>query len=150
MTNHEQWCRAKAFEHSDAAKRTRDHYELHRMAVPLECIGKWFAVALIDGSSDGVLYDGKQDAVRHQHHNEMYYAYVQINPGGMSICEAEAFLKIHRDMYDAGVRLHDPAHPQGGHSLIPALSAEDQRSMRSSIRSRGRTHPSGLLLPGDR
>lgn len=146
---HEQWCRARAFEHSDAAKRTRDQYELHRMALPLECIGKWFAVALLDGTSDGVLYAGKQETVRHQHHNEQWYAYVQINPGGMSVCEAEAFLKIHRDMYDKGVRLHDPDASSGGHSLIPALSAEDQRSRRNSIRSGGRRRPSGLIMPGE-
>lgn len=150
MSNHALWCRAKAFEHSDAAKRTSDHYELHRIAMDVESIGKWFAVALIDGQSDGVLYDGKQAAVSHQHHNEQYYAYVQINPGGMSICEAEAFLKIHRDMYDAGVRLHDPAHSQGGHSLIPSLTTEDMRSLRTSVRNRGRTRPSGLFIPGDK
>jgi hypothetical protein len=146
---HENWCRARAYDHSDAAKRCSDTYELHRTVRPLECIGMWFAVALIDGTSDGELYDGKRDAIIHQHHNEQYYAYVQINPGPMSPCASEAFIRVHRDMYDKGVRLADPGHNKGGHSLIPSLTAEDMRSVRTSIRSGGRTRPSGLIVPGD-
>lgn len=145
--SHSPWCRARSFDHSDAAKRTSDHYELHRMALGADSIGKWFAVALYDGTSDGVLYDGKRDAIVHQHHNEQHYAYVQINPGSMDACAAEAFLKIHRDMYDKGLRLADPDHSKGGHSIIPSLNAEDMRSTRNSIRSGGRTRPSGLILP---
>jgi hypothetical protein len=145
--NHSPWCRQKAFDHSDAAKRCSDQYELHRMALGDDAVGKWIAVALVDGSSDGVAYDGKRDAITHQHHNEQYYAYIQICPTGMSPCEAEAYLKIHREMYDKGMRLADPDHAKGGHSMIPALTNEDMRSRFQSIRSGGRTRPSGLYLP---
>lgn len=127
--SHSPWCQAKALAHTDAAKRVSDTYELHRMARPLECIGKWFACALLDGTTDGVLYDSKGDAVRHQHHNEMYYAYVMISPGSMDACAAEAFLKIHRMMYDKGIRLHDPDdRDHGGLSVVPRMNAEDMRA----------------------
>lgn len=145
--SHSPWCRAKAFDHTDAAKRCSDIYELHRVALGDDAIGKWFAVALFDGDSDGTAYDGKQECIRHQHHNEQHYAYIQINPGGMSPCEAEAFLKIHREMYDKGMRLADPDHAKGGHSMIPALTNEDMRSRLTSIRSGGRKRPSGLYTP---
>lgn len=147
--SHSPMCRAQSFDHSDAAKRCSDHYELHRMALGVDSIGKWFAVALVDGSSDGIAYDRKRDCVIHQHHNEQYYAYIQINPGGMSACEAEAFLRIHRVMYDKGVRLVDPDHAKGGHSMIPALTTEDMRSRLTSIRSGGIVRPSGLVFPWD-
>jgi hypothetical protein len=110
-------------------------------------IGMWFAVALADGHSDGIAYHGKRDAVLHQHHNEQFYAYIQICPTGMSPCEAEAFLRIHREMYDKGMRLADPDHAKGGHSMIPALTNEDMRSRLTSIRSGGRVRPSGIYTP---
>lgn len=113
-------------EHSDAAKRVRDEYALHRLADPIGHIGKWFAVALADGASDHVLYDSRQECVSHQHHNEMYYAYIQIVPATMTACEAETFLLTVRKMYDAGFRLTDPASRGGGRELIKRVAREDQ------------------------
>lgn len=136
MYIHSPWCGAKVFNHSDAAKRVSDTYELHRAVNGANAIGHWFASALSDGISDGVMYDNKHDAITHQHHNEQHYVYIQINPGGMSPCEAEAFLRIHRDMYDAGIRLADPDHNKGGHSLIPEFTTEDMRALRTSLRRR--------------
>src|SRR5581483_7729869 len=130
-------CRNQAVEHSDAAKRVSDTYQLHRLAVPLECVGHWFAVALHDGSSDGELYPTKRACVRHQKHNEQFYAYVRMMPGTMTICDAEVFLSTYRKMYDAGLRMTDPDHSNGGIDMIPRATCEDQFSQVMSILSGG-------------
>lgn len=115
--------------HSDAAKRVHDNYHLHRTADYFASLGKWIAVALQDGSSDGVLYDSKQDAITHQHHNEQWYAYIQITPANMTVCSAEIFLGVTRRLYDKGFRMVDPDHRGGGRELIKRASFEDQVSL---------------------
>lgn len=125
-TTHEIWCQQKAFNHSDAAQRLYDTYNLHRVAIGDDAIGKWFASALSDGHSDGILYDSKLDCVRHQHHNEQFYAFIKIVPPSMRICEAEVMLKTQRQLYDKGMRMTDPDHKHGGPDVIKRISAEDQ------------------------
>lgn len=132
-------------DHSDAAKRVADAYNLHRTAAGMGAVGQWIAVALCDGTSDGVLYGCKQAAVRHQHHNEAYYAFIRIAPCSMSPCEAESFLRTNRALYDAGMRLADPDHRGGGREVIPRLTVEDQRAQIAAILGRGR--PTNLILP---
>src|SRR5689334_16960600 len=105
--SHIQQCRQKFRLHSDAARRMADHYNLHRAAMPHDSVGKWVAIALADGDSDGAMYDSKLDCIRHQHHNERYYAFVCIVPSTMSPCEAEIFLRTNRRLYDAGMRMTD-------------------------------------------
>lgn len=113
-------------DHSDAAKRIADTFSLHRLADPYGNIGCWFAAALIDGSTDNVLYDSKQDAIAHQHHNENYYTYIQIVPSSMTACEAEIMLKIARMAYDGGVRRTDGDSRM---DLIRRLGWEDQTAL---------------------
>lgn len=125
-TIHQAWCQVKAFNHSDAAKRLCDTYNLHRLAVGDDAIGKWFASALSDGRGDGVLYPSKVECVRHQHHNEQFYTFVRIGPPSMGICEAEVMLKTARQLYDKGLRMSDPAHKHGGPDVIRRLTVEDQ------------------------
>lgn len=129
--NHTHYCRTLV--HSDAAKRICDTYTLHRLADPIGNIGQWFAVAIADGTSDGVLYDSRIDAIRHQRHNEFYYVYVQIVPAQMSICDAEIFLAGVRKTYEARKKLMDRNHPQGGLEIIPRLTVEDQRAQNAGI-----------------
>src|SRR5256885_1144232 len=93
--------------HSDAAKRISDTYNLHRIADPYGNVGYWFAAALATGQSDMVLYDSKSTAIRHQHHNENYYTYIQIVPSTMTPCEAEIMLQVARMAYDNGMRRTD-------------------------------------------
>lgn len=133
--------------YSDAAKRTADWYNLHRMADPLGTVGKWFAVALTDGSSDGTLYDSRTDCITHQHHNEKYYAYVQIKPATMTEREAETFLAVQRKLYDNDMRIIDPDLPNGGPELIPRLTREDQASQIRRLFGSPEP-PRNLLLPG--
>jgi len=125
MSEHEPWCRMKLLGHTDPAKRLCDHYNLHRIGAGTDSIGKWIAVRLIDGDSDGVLYDDKLAAVTHQHHNEQFYTFVKMIPSGMALCEAEVMLATARRLYDAGLRLADPDHKHGGMDVIKRSTVED-------------------------
>lgn len=119
--------------HSDAARRCSDAVNLHVSALGFDARRKWVAVRLADGSSDGVLYDTRRDAVRHQP-NERLAAYVRIAPGGMSVCAAESFLSFNRRAYDAGFRLTDPDDRNGGRQIIPRLTREDQARQMARLR----------------
>lgn len=92
---------------SDEGRRCSEAVNLHLESLGAEAIGKWVAIRLSDGGSDGILYDKKADAVRFQLH-EFQCAYVCIPPGGMPPNEADVYLRVHRQMYDAGVRFADP------------------------------------------
>lgn len=127
--------------HSDAAKRCSDTYRLHRLADHFGSLRHWFAVSLADGTGDNVLYDSKADAVTHQHHNEDNYAFVQIVPSDMTVCDAETYLKIQRKLREAGIKVTDP-------QPIPRLSREDMGSQMRSI-TRG-TRPSNLIWPNQK
>lgn len=113
-------------DHSDAAKRISDIYTLHRVADPYGNIGSWIACALSDGQSDMVLYDSKRDAIRHQHHKENFYTFIQIVPSMMTPCEAEVILKVARMIYDRGGRISDGFSK---HDLIKRLGWEDQLAL---------------------
>lgn len=147
VTPHDVNCPHRDRDHDDAAKRCSDQYALHLIGAGQDAVGSWFAVALADGRSDGVLYPSKRAAVRHQHHNEFRYAFIRIGPASMSVCEAAEYLATNRALYDKGLRLPDPDHRAGGLDMIPRLTAEDQRNQVASILSGGRRAPSNLLLP---
>jgi len=140
VSEHEPWCRLKAFHHTDAAKRVCDDYNLHRIADPYGSIGKWIACALNDGRSDRTVYDSKLDAVKHQHHNEQWYTYIKISPSSINACEAEVMLSTARSLYDKGMRLTDPDHKHGGPDVIKRLNVED-------LLAQGRGVIQNLLMP---
>lgn len=142
-------CQLSGFtgDHTDAAKRIRDEYALHRIADPIGNIGKWFAVSLAEGKSDHTLYDSRRDAVTHMHHDEERFAYIQIVPSTMNYCEAEAFLNGARKMASAGIRLTDRDHRAGGREVIRRATNEDQNSLLRSILSRGQIPAANLRLP---
>lgn len=114
-----------AFGFSDEAKRCSDTVNLHLTANPY-CVGRWVAIRLSDGGSDNVLYDTRADAVRHQLHEQLC-AYVKIMPGGMSVKEAQVYLKYHRELYDAGFRLPDP---EFNVPLMPLTARDKARQIR--------------------
>ena len=117
-------------DHSDAAKRVADIYSLHRLADPYGNIGYWIACALADGQSDMVLYESKQAAIRHQHHNENWYTFIQIVPSNMTPCEAEVMLKVARMAYESGMRVTDGLSRR---DLIKRLGWEDQTALSNGI-----------------
>lgn len=93
--------------YSDAARRMSDAISLHLAADPDNAYGKYMGFKLRDGESDGVLYDTRSDAIRHQKSMDAM-CYVQIRPGGMSPRVCEDFLIGHRAMHDAGYRIPHP------------------------------------------
>jgi len=142
--NHTGMCRT--LRHSDAAKRASAEYNTHYVCGGNPAIGRWIAISLADGSTDHQLYDTKREAVRHQHHNEKNFAFVQIQPQSMPVCDAEAMLSIHRKMAEAGVTLIDRDSPTGGKEPIRRLAREDMKNQLRSIRNGGRTAPSNLTF----
>lgn len=132
---------------SDAAKRISDTYNLHRIGQPIDSIGKWFAAKLNDGTSDDVLYDSKLDAVTHQRHNELYYAYFQIIPRNMEPREAEGLLRVYRQASKLNIRLADRDHPGGGMDIIKRSTQEDQYNQIAALFGKGR--PSNISFRMD-
>ncbi len=117
-----------ATEHTDAAKRVCDSVNLHQLAGDAgwaweNVRGKWMAFKLEDGSSDGTLYDSKQDAIHHQS-DEFLCMYLPLHPGAMNVCEAEIMLKFHRKAYDAGFRLPDPDTVRN-RDLMPRIGTQE-------------------------
>jgi hypothetical protein len=92
--------------YSDEARRASDTVNLHLLA-DAGNVGRWVAIRLSDGSSDGTVYDCKCDAKRHQLH-EKQCTYVQIQPNGLSAKDAQILLAITREFYDANKTMPDP------------------------------------------
>lgn len=138
------YARPAAGGHTDAAKRVADTWNLHLAAAKnargsgfgLTQMGRWIAVALADGTSDGTCYERRIDAVRFQHHNERFYAYLQLQPFELTVCMAESYLYMHRLCYDAGGLMADPEMDGSGHELIPALTVEDFADQMSALARR--------------
>lgn len=127
-------CRAHPFGHADSARRMADAINLHWSVNHWACIGRWVAFRLSDGGSDGVLYDSKRDAVRHQFH-EYQCAYVRIIRDQMSVCEAHTFLEVSRRAYDAGFRLTDPDAKTGGRDLLLSARIEERKRVLRILRT---------------
>ena len=93
-----------AFGVSDAARRCSEQVTLHILA---GAAGRWAAIRLSDGGSDGIAYDTQTDAVRHQLHPQQC-CYLRIPLFAMPEREAEVYMQMNRDLYAKGVRLGDP------------------------------------------
>ena len=116
-------CPRRGSGHTDPAKRISDATLLQWVAGKWNCVNKWMAFKLEDGRTDNVLYDSKRDAVRHQL-DEFLCMYVNLQPGGMNVCEAEAMFKFTRQAYSNGFRLPDPDAKSGGPDLIPRIGTD--------------------------
>lgn len=127
---------ANAFGFSDEARRAADQVNVHVAALGREACGKWVAIRLSDGGSDGTLYDTRPDAIRHQFH-EQQCAYFCIPgvPTFLTAREAEAFLTYCRSLYDAGYRIPDPTAPA---PIVPLTAvAAPGRGSRLALPYRG-------------
>jgi hypothetical protein len=100
---------------SDAARRAADVVNLALLADRDGAVGRWVAIRLSDGGSDGVVYDRVEHAANAQLHYQQCM-YVRIGPGGMPAREAEAALAYHRTVYDAGNR---PPYLDGYTPIVP-------------------------------
>jgi hypothetical protein len=95
---------------SSAGKRVADAINLHVAVLPSEELirGRWVAVRLADGHTNGTAYDSRYGAVRDHHLLTMAYAYPRIPLDGCTPRMGETLLDLWRRAYDAGLRL-DPA-----------------------------------------
>lgn len=89
---------AAATELADAGKRLSDAVALALLADPVGNTGRWIAARLSDGGTDGVIYDRKIDAIRHQLHPTQC-AYVCLDPMGMTPATASVYLAATRRLY---------------------------------------------------
>lgn len=95
----------------DAAQRMADTLALHQTALGFDEIlaGRYVAVRLSDGGSDGVAYDSRAAAIVHQKHNASRCAYFRVPLERMSVQACDVLLMYVRAAYDHGYRT-DPAH----------------------------------------
>jgi hypothetical protein len=138
-TRHDPGCRYGRGQHGDAAKRIADTHNLHRTAgtgLGLDSVGKVFACALADGTSDGVLYDTIKDAIRHQKHNAKWYCYLRVSRDALTECGAASLLQLHRDADDAGLKFVDRDDPSCGAEIIDRLTVEDHYRMTQALAAR--------------
>jgi hypothetical protein len=101
--------------YTDAARRAHEIVNTHLMVDPEGNRGRWVALRLSDGGSDGVVYDDVAAAADHQLHYQQCM-YVRIPWGGLPVAEAETLLTYHRRVYDAGNR---PPYLEGYSPIIP-------------------------------
>lgn len=96
---------------TDAAKRAHDTVNSYASYIPWDQrLRSWVAIRLADGGSDGVLYESRQAAIRHQAHEQQcaYFSYRNAPNGFSSVKDAQLYLDYHRMAYDGGFRLPDP------------------------------------------
>lgn len=111
----------------DAGRRGADAINEHiRMQGWWEIRHRWIAIRLADGTSDGVLYDTKRDAVRHQS-NEFLCAYLCYKglAQGAKDKDCAILIKFHRDMYKAGFRMPDRDDRFGGPDAVMSTQRHD-------------------------
>jgi hypothetical protein len=136
LARHDPGCRYGRGQHGDAAKRIADTHNLHRTAgsgLGLDNVGKIFACALNDGTSDGVLYPDIKTAIRHQKHNAKWYCYLRVTRDAWTECMAASLLQVHRDADDAGLKFVDRDDPSYGAEIIPRLTVEDHYRMTRAL-----------------
>lgn len=95
----------------DAAKRMADCISLHQTVLSRDEIfaGRYVAIRLSDGGSDGVAYESRSQAIEYQRHNASRHAYFRIPFEKMSVQACDSILWYVRATYDSGYRA-DPAH----------------------------------------
>ena len=98
------------FRTQDAAKRMHDTIRLHQTVLSRGEIlaGRFVAIRLADGGSDGVAYTSRAEAIEHQRHNMSRCGYFQIPLERWSEKTCDVLLWYVRAAYDAGHR-EDPA-----------------------------------------
>jgi hypothetical protein len=114
-------------ESRDAAKRATDAINLHLLAQGWDAIKEcWIAFKLEDGSSDGTLYDSKQDAARHQSFEQQYY-YFSYRDCQVMVTERDIaiVMQFAREAYHAGLRFVDPDDKTGGPAALMTAARYD-------------------------
>jgi hypothetical protein len=106
---------------TDRSRRACDAVDLHFVAEGTNAIGRWIAIRLSDGGTDGTLYDTRADAIKHQFH-ELWCAYHCILPTGANPADMETFLAWTEGLYSQGMR---PAQNRDPSPLITMPSRRE-------------------------
>lgn len=121
--------------HSDDARRMSDATLLAWTVYGYEgYVGHWMAFRLQDGGTDNALYPSKLAAMQHCV-NHYRYLFAVMHPGGMSICEAQILLTLHRRARDRDIATPQLHLPNGGPDLIPRIGYD---KIRNQVRALGK------------
>jgi len=108
----------------DAAKRFQEALWVHQFAQGLEALvaGRYMAVSLTDGSSDGVAYESRDEAVNKQTSNGdgNRVLYFRIPLERLTIRHVDSLLWYARGTYTAGYRPVGVHERSGGALHIPS------------------------------
>lgn len=110
---------------SDAARRISDTINLHiTFNNEWEINTKWLAFRLADGSSDGAIYDTRDQAIEHQPFPDRCCFFTfRSAMGGTTPRDCQIWLEMERNASDARMRMHEEKAPQ----LIIPTSYYDAR-----------------------
>ena len=98
-------------------------------------VGHWMMFRLQDGGSDNTLYPSKLAAMQYAVGDHYRYLYAIMHPGGMSICEAQILLTLHRRARGRDIATPQLHLPHGGPDLIPRIGYD---KIRNQIRALGK------------
>lgn len=121
----------------DAGKRASDHINGLLTFYGYEQLrDKCIAIRLSDGDYDGTVYDNRDDAIRHQlHEQQCYYVYFRgLGPAGSKPLDMAILLEFQRRAYAAGMRLIDPDKRNGPELL---MTTGELDGLRASLIQRG-------------
>lgn len=90
---------------TDDAKRMVHAMRFH---MTLRHFGKWASFKLEDGSSNGIAYDRRREAIRDRWPWEDNYFYIKVLHDAFTEETAQRLLNMHRAMRKAGVQMTDP------------------------------------------
>ena len=98
---------------TDAAKRMHETINIMHIARTWDELKHgWMAFKLADGTTDNILYDTRADAIKHQLSEQTcLYLAMRTTLGGVPLVDCQLLIDIHRQVYDAGGRMSDPAAP---------------------------------------
>lgn len=109
----------------DDAKRLSDFMHLAVLVVDNAQImadRAWLSVTLADGNvTPFTVYESQADAMASKGAFWRLYVPCRVSPQGMSPRAAEAYLRVNRNLYDAGYRLPDPEAVKARHGQAPLI-----------------------------
>lgn len=91
-------------EYSDEVKRFHDGITLHLLADIEQARNSWVAVRLDTGAVSTDLFDERSQAIAHQAKDYEFF-YIFIPPTGITLREAEAVLRVNRELASQGMRM---------------------------------------------
>lgn len=134
--------------YTDAARRIKDEMDLHAVAGDTG----WAVFSLADGRPrDHVAYDSWSEAVKSTGWDRDNYFYLEIDPGGMPLGEAQAVLDYARFVRAMGGRVPPPDSHYGELFSSMPFYEHDKIRMARQLASGKPIDPRGLTnLPSER